>query len=158
MKGIDWRWVSNLNDADFKAMTDLAVKQFHTQRVYWRQLGIAYNDPQDKTIHTFMSAYVKNAAIKLIIRDSTQTMIGFALLSVEQTDKGMVCHIDEIFIDEPYRGKGIGRATMLRIKRHAEKQKIVALTLGVNAANPVRRLYERLGFEPIQVKYQLRLS
>lgn len=157
MRGIDWRWASNLTDIDFSAMTDLAVKQYHAQSVYWKELGVDWNTPQPKTVHSYMAAYVKNAAIKLIIRDRTKAMIGFGLLSVERTDKGMVCHIDEIFIDEPYRGKGIGKATLTRIKRHAEKQKIVALTLNVSSANPVRRLYERMGFQSVQVKYQMRL-
>lgn len=158
MRGIDWRWQSNLSEADFNAMTDLAVKQYHAQSVYWRELGVDWNTPQPKTIHTFMAAYVKNAAIKLIIRDRTKTMIGFGLLSIEQTDKGMVCHIDEIFIDEPYRGKGIGTATLTRIIRHAEKQKASGITLNVSSINPIRRLYERLGFKSVQVKYQLRLD
>lgn len=157
MKGIDWRWLSNLNEADHNAMTALAVKQYYAQATYWEELGVDWNSPQPKTIHSYMANYVKNAAIKLIIRDKTRKMIGFGLLSVERTDKGMICHIDEIFIDEPYRGKGIGTATLIRIKRHAEKQKIVALTLNVSSANPVRRLYERMGFQSVQVKYQMRL-
>jgi Acetyltransferase (GNAT) family. len=157
MMGIDWRWISNLSDADYSAMTALAVKQYHAQAVYWRELGVDWNTPQPKTVHTFMAAYVKNAAIKVTIKQKG-VMIGFALLSVEQTDKGMVCHIDEVFIDEEHRGKGIGTATLTRIKRHAEKQKIAALTLNVSSINPVRRLYERMGFKSIQVKYQLRLE
>lgn len=157
MKGIDWRWLSNLNETDHSAMTTLAVKQYYAQAAYWKELGVDWNSPQPKTIHSHMANYVKNAAIKLIIRDTKKTMIGFALLSVERTDKGMICHIDEVFIDEPYRGKGIGSATLTRIKRHAEKQKIVALTLNVSSANPVRRLYERMGFQSVQVKYQMRL-
>lgn len=158
MKGLEWRWVSNLSDADFKAMTFLAVKQYHAQSIYWKELGVDWNTPQPKTIHTYMANYVKNAAIKLIVRNKEQIMVGFALLSVEQTDKGMVCHIDEVYIDKPYRGKGIGTATLTRIRRHAERQKIAALTLNVSAANPVRRLYERMGFDPVQVKYQMRLG
>jgi GNAT superfamily N-acetyltransferase len=158
LKGVEWRWLSILNESDFNAMTFLAVKQYHAQSIYWKRLGVDWNTPKPETVHKFMATYVKNAPIKLMIRNADAVMIGFALLSTERTDKGLVCHIDEVFVDEPYRNKGIGKKTLIRIKRHAEKQKIAALTLNVSAANPVRALYERMGFEPVQVKYQMRLG
>ncbi|QZA70818.1 acetyltransferase [Erwinia phage AH06] len=158
MKGIDWRWVSALNETDFNAMTFLAVKQYYAQSLHWQKLRVDWNTPRPETIHKFMATYVKQAAIKIMIRTKDGVMIGFVLLSLERTDKGQVCHIDEMFIDEAYRNKGIGTKTLIKIKRHAEKQNIAGLTLNVSAANPARGLYERMGFEPVQIKYQMRLD
>jgi GNAT superfamily N-acetyltransferase len=51
----------------------------------------------------------------------------------------------QLFVDAPFRQQGIGTAVMQRLIDEAT-QAGRAMTLAVVKSNPVRRLYERLGF------------
>jgi GNAT superfamily N-acetyltransferase len=47
-----------------------------------------------------------------------------------------------------YRGCGLGAALMDAAVREARRRSLGALSLSVEAGNPARRLYERVGFAP----------
>ena len=47
------------------------------------------------------------------------------------------------------RGRGVGTALLQRLVADARGQHLPALSLSVEADNPARRLYERLGFVPV---------
>jgi GNAT superfamily N-acetyltransferase len=48
------------------------------------------------------------------------------------------------------RGKGIGRRLLVGLVEASVVQGLQALSLGVNDDNPARRLYESVGFEPVE--------
>jgi len=51
-----------------------------------------------------------------------------------------------IGVHHPYRGRGIGKALLVRLLEHARQQGIGAVSLSVERDNPALRLYSRLGF------------
>ena len=60
---------------------------------------------------------------------------------------GRVAFIDELFIDEPFRGQGIGRSAIELLVHEARRLHVRTLLLEVNESNlPARRVYERCGF------------
>lgn len=68
---------------------------------------------------------------------------------------GRDAFIDEIFLEETYRGKGIGRVVLDRVAEEARATGIKALHLEVERNNaPAQKLYDRAGFEK-RVKYFL---
>lgn len=61
---------------------------------------------------------------------------------------GFDAFIDEFYIDERYRGKGVGRIVLESIPAIAHRLGIQALHLEVAKSNtPAKRLYSSLGFE-----------
>ncbi|WP_324274156.1 GNAT family N-acetyltransferase [Blastococcus brunescens] len=49
-----------------------------------------------------------------------------------------------------YRGAGLGAALLDAAVREARRLSLSALSLSVEAGNPARRLYERVGFAPVE--------
>jgi ribosomal protein S18 acetylase RimI-like enzyme len=62
---------------------------------------------------------------------------------------GREAFIDEFYIAEPDRGKGIGRAAVQKVIASLSAHGIVALHLEVDTDNkPAQQLYAQLGFKP----------
>ena len=62
---------------------------------------------------------------------------------------GRDAFVDEIYLQEPYRGQGIGRQAIEHMLAEAKLQGIKALHLEVDHKNAnAQRLYRALGFEP----------
>jgi len=81
-------------------------------------------------------------------------VLGYALLVPFWSNElgGCVCQIDELFVQDGFRSRGIGTSLFEAIAAHAlfSHEDVVALALGVTADNQrARALYERLGFRAI---------
>lgn len=62
--------------------------------------------------------------------------------------RGRDAFIDELYLREPYRGRGIGSRVLEAIRDHAAAMGIRALHLEVDPDNePARSAYARFGFE-----------
>ena len=61
---------------------------------------------------------------------------------------GRDAFVDEIYLHEPFRGRGLGRDALTFMIKEARRVGVKALHLEVNEQNVrARRLYETLGFE-----------
>ncbi|MEB2345506.1 MAG: GNAT family N-acetyltransferase [Deltaproteobacteria bacterium] len=58
-------------------------------------------------------------------------------------------HVVELHVDPRHRGRSIGTALLRHAERRAGELGYHRLDLTTATANPARRLYERLGFEPL---------
>ena len=79
---------------------------------------------------------------------------GYALLVPFWSNElgGCVCEVDELFVQEGFRSRGIGTSLFEAIAAGVlfADERVVALALGVSSGNPrARALYERLGFRAI---------
>lgn len=80
---------------------------------------------------------------------------GMANLYIQPYKKLKHTCLLSIIVKEEMRGKGIGKAMMEQLMKHAkEKFKIEVLHLEVYEGNPAQHLYERMGFK--QFGYQSR--
>jgi GNAT superfamily N-acetyltransferase len=65
---------------------------------------------------------------------------------------GCVCQIDELYVEDTFRNRGVGASLFDAIERDElfESERFIALALGVTDPNArARALYERLGFRSI---------
>ncbi len=58
----------------------------------------------------------------------------------------------DIDVDEPYRGRGFGKAAMVFAEEEARRRELTRIALHVGARNDVaRNLYRSLGFEENEI-------
>lgn len=109
--------------------------------------------------HIDMSEQDRENAVKVLLQSSLHG--GIWLIMVEShcigyialckgysiEFKGFDAFVDEFFIQEQYRGKGIGAEVLQRVKTEAKNLDIQALHLEVAKDNtPAKRLYQKSGF------------
>jgi GNAT superfamily N-acetyltransferase len=63
---------------------------------------------------------------------------------------GSLLAIDDVFVMPAHRRRGVGKALLARAAAEALGRGAPFVELTVRARNPARRLYERLGFEPVR--------
>ena len=75
--------------------------------------------------------------------------IGYVILvfSFSVEFGGRTAFVDELYIDERWRGRGVGKLVLEQITDRARQLRVQNLLLEVTESNtPARRLYERAGF------------
>jgi ribosomal protein S18 acetylase RimI-like enzyme len=78
--------------------------------------------------------------------------VGHLWLSERRGDYEPTLSVYDVDIDEPYRGRGYGRAAMLFAEEEARRRGLTRIALHVGARNDVaRNLYRSLGFEEHEV-------
>ena len=79
---------------------------------------------------------------------------GYAVVSMkfETEVGGMAAWIEELFVEESFRSRGIGSAFFEHLKKElSDKMKRIRLEVG-DENDGAKQLYKRLGFEPIDYK------
>ncbi|MBI3335705.1 MAG: GNAT family N-acetyltransferase [Candidatus Portnoybacteria bacterium] len=75
-------------------------------------------------------------------------IIGMGLLYMMRKEIGLCATIEDVVVDERYRGKGIGKALMERLITEAKNRKVLHIDL---TSRPEREeaneFYKKLGFE-----------
>lgn len=76
-------------------------------------------------------------------------VIGSATLAVYQGPiKGLTGVVEDVIIDEKYRGQGLGRMIMNKLIEVAEENNLQQITLTSNPSRTAaRKLYQDLGFD-----------
>ena len=66
--------------------------------------------------------------------------------------------ISDVFVDERFRGRGIGRALMDHAQTHARENDVSEIMIGVLASNKqAKSLYLSMGFEEFAIKLEKKL-
>ena len=69
-----------------------------------------------------------------------------------------LAEIDNIFVDEKYRGKGIGKKLVSEFKKYCINNKIEEIKVTTNALNTnARGFYENNGFKDFEATYKMKL-
>jgi len=133
------------------------------------QLGILM--PLVTAYHLFekisLSADIREKSVEKLLSNGTlgeiwlikkfDKLIGYAVICFSFSIElgGRAAFIDELYIEAPARGKGIGTEILRRLKEHMRSHDVVAILLEVDQLNePAKSLYVQLGFS-CRDKYQL---
>ena len=99
---------------------------------------------------------------RAVVLEVEGRLAGYALLASFWSNElgGEVCDVDEVFVAPEHRNRGRGKALFEAIEGGGLwPSPIVGMALGTTRGNAAaRRLYERLGFEPIGVSMVKRLT
>lgn len=90
--------------------------------------------------------------------DGVDGRVGYLWFAPKETDAGIVCWLYDLWVDEPHRGRGLGRAMMLALEDEARAAGLRRIELNVFARNGrAQSLYGSLGFVEMTRQYYLEL-
>jgi ribosomal protein S18 acetylase RimI-like enzyme len=95
-----------------------------------------------------------------IVEDAaTGERAGYVWWADRDLDAGPAAWIYDVYIDEPHRGKGLGRALMERVEAQVREAGLTRMELHVWVDNdPAASLYRSLGFVPSGMEMFKRLD
>ena len=118
----------------------------HVLRPDLFNLGTKYSNKELEEI-------INNENTPIFVYEENEVM-GYIFCIIEKTNSAMLTniktlYIDDLCVDEKYRGKGIGKELYLYAKEFAKKNGIYNITLNVWEGNDkAKGFYESLGLKP----------
>ncbi|MFL0354460.1 N-acetyltransferase family protein [Xanthomarina sp. GH4-25] len=111
---------------------------------------VFYEQPSDlKAAKHFLFERLKNKDSLIYIAYIENKAIGFTQLYPLFSSVSMeaIYLLNDLFVDENYRGKGIGEALINKAKNFCKKNQLKGLAIQTAPDNPAQHLYQRLGFK-----------
>lgn len=126
---------------------ELQLIHQHVVHFYVEQLmeGGLYTDMKSAFAEARLQCETENPKTTCIITsEDHKTKYGYLIYELE----GKSLYLDALYIDEPFRGKGIGQRTLELLEQEALEQGIYSIKLFVFAHNArAARLYEKIGYK-----------
>ena len=112
-----------------------------------------------KTSAQEIRVIVNNKNATMIVVQDKGHIVGVGTLYVMQKVGKRQAHVEDVVVDETYRGQGLGKKVMYALIAAAKKQKVNSLNL---TSRPERKaanaLYQKLGFDLAKTNaYRMRL-
>jgi len=116
------------------------------------RVGALFRELTDTPINFQAEKLINNPTVFCRVMESEGGVIGFASLTTYLVPtKGIVGRIEDVIINKPYQGRGLGRKMMEDLIEIAKKEKLGYLNLTTNSSRVVaRNLYESVGFQIAQ--------
>jgi len=120
-----------------------------------------YNELADELNKEELIDYRKNKLKEgnsvTVVSEDEESLTGFATISTKERSeifsRGKYAKVNEIFVKENFRRKGIASDLLNRLFEHAKELNCEQVELNVNVENePGKRLYENEGFESEKIK------
>lgn len=116
--------------------------------------AVLYPISDDNIDKTFKEVISGSPYVKAYIIESDNEIAGYALISLTYSNEagGIVVIIDELYIDDKYRGKGLG-TELLKFIEEKYSNKVKRYRLEVSNENEAaEKLYRRIGYEVLDYK------
>ena len=141
--GIFYIYTMNIQRATKEDLPQL-VPLFDRYRVFYKQPS------NPVAARTFLSSrFEQNDSVIFLALDDNGNGLGFTQLYPSFSSVAMqgTYILNDLFVTEEARGKGIGEALMTHAKTFAIQEGSRGLTLETAHDNPAQKLYERLGWQ-----------
>ena len=118
-----------------------------------RALAVYEHEPVERVRMTesdvLRDGFGENPRFEVLLAELGGRVVGFALFfenySTWEGRPGI--YVEDLFLEEPARGSGLGRELLAEIARIAQARGCVRIDLAVMDWNPTRGFYEQLGLE-----------
>lgn len=118
------------------------------------------NDNPPPTLDELTALVADASSTLLVARSSSRQIIGALSLTIYRVPTGIRAIIEDVIVDGPARGQGVGQALLQRALQIAKQKGAAGISL---TSNPLRvaanRLYVKLGFVKRETNaYQMKLK
>lgn len=98
----------------------------------------------------FLNSIVKDKNTRLVVAKDGAQIVGMATLILTITPNGKRAKIEDVVVDEKYRGKGIGEKISKKLIAIAKSKRVrrIELTTGQRRI-AAHKLYEKIGFKKV---------
>ena len=118
--------------------------------VFYSTPAVAHKIERSLLEATFNAAVGKSPYVRALIIEDGDTPVGFALLSFTHSTEvgGLVVLLEELYVNETYRGKGLGSKLLKFIECEYPEAKRFRLEVTRNNARAID-LYGKLGYKQL---------
>lgn len=133
-------------------ITILEAKENHIDEVtpLFNEYRIFYKQKSDEpAAKKFLLERIQKSESILFIAYFNDVPVGFTQLysSFSSVSLQPVFILNDLYVSQTHRGKGIGEALLNSAKELCRERKYKGLALETGVANPAQQLYEKLGWE-----------
>lgn len=118
-------------------------------------------EPDLERLPGFLRELLSCQGFHMLCAVEDDRVVGFASLSVRQRiwNAGRFAYLDELVVDEAYRGRGIGAALVATVAEVASRAGALVLELdSATSREDAHRFYLGRGFRTVGVTFQLGLD
>jgi len=138
-----------MKDQQFNTMEYTRLTTASAQECQQINSLLAQLSSSGKTIsEPALSSLLKDDHTQIIVCKDAGKIIGMGSVVVINIPTGLTARIEDVVVDEVYRGKGVGRQLMLELINCAQSQGALSIEL---TSRPQREaanaLYQKLGFQ-----------
>ena len=124
-----------------------------------------FKGPATKYSEAELKALLSSAVSRIFVCEEGDLVLGYAICELKEIPETALLHarkelyLDDLCVDEPFRGQGIGHLLFERVRAEAAVLGCHHLNLTVWSLNPsARRFYEACGMLPLKTTMELRLD
>lgn len=129
----------------------------------WRKLWAGYNAfyetnvAEEITARTWQSILANDPSFLGRVAEVDGVVVGFSTSILHRGTwmPGLICYLEDLFVDPAYRGFGVGRELINDLLTQAKEQKWSSLYWHTHRGNPARKLYDQFTKADDFVRYRL---
>ncbi len=117
--------------------------------------------PNEKTIsQDYLARIIEDENVELFVVKGDEAIVGMATLVFIRHPSGFEAFVEDVVIDEAYRGKGLGKQLMQKVIEEAKKRGVEYVELTSRESRiAANKLYQSLGFKKRETNvYTLKLQ
>jgi ribosomal protein S18 acetylase RimI-like enzyme len=119
------------------------VKTLMELNVLMRQLN---PDRKKGTLYE-LKRMIASSTVAMCAAKDDGRVVGIATLYLIQKMGRILAHVDDVVVDEKYRGRGIGEKLLRSLIQEARKRRVASIYVTSGDARPAaNRLYRKVGF------------
>lgn len=145
----------NIRKADHSDLN--AILTLSPQAIYDGTLGEVM--PSNEKVESLVQSLLDKGGFYLIAEEKGE-ILGWVLggTTKDQFSEKRIGFIYELYIRQPYRGKGHSKGLMTAVIEHFQQEGHVEIRLSAKVENPAVRMYENMGFTTRSVSMSLNIE
>jgi ribosomal protein S18 acetylase RimI-like enzyme len=128
---------------------ELLAKLSHEDYIYWHKTAKPYETCLQESSKFPITEEVKSKSVILVAEEDSK-IVGFCWCTMSDRGIDKQAEIAEFYIEEAYRGKGVGKQLLEAVKQLFINEKVTVAFVWTHYGNEAAiKLYESIGFKKV---------